>query len=129
MMKAILALAVALAAAPLVASPPVKGLPGVSDKETAIPFPDIQQSVRGHGDVFFVRDRLNQWYRLQLNRGCARGIPENSGLIFRHHGSTQQIDRFTTVVIAGQIRNCAIESIRKSQPPPQVDSNSPVTLD
>jgi hypothetical protein len=128
-MKAILALGVVLIAAPLPAKAPVKSLPGISDKETIIPYREIQQSVRGHGDVFFVRDRANHWYRLQLNEGCARGTSDANGLVFRHQGPSRQIDRFTTVFIGGERRTCAITSIRKSEPPPQIDSKSPVTLE
>ena len=127
-MKAILALGAALVAAPSFAAPPVHHLPGVSDKETIIPYGDIRQSVRGHGNVYFVRDRANQWYRLQMNEGCRTGSSDNS-LIFRHHGSSRQIDRFTTVIIGGEMSSCAIKSIRKSQAPPQVNSKSVVTLE
>lgn len=128
-MKAIVAVGAALAAAPLIASPPVKSLPGVSDKQTTIPYGEIRQSVRGHGDVFFVRDRANQWYRIQLNEGCARGTSAATGFVFRHHGPGRQIDRFTTVAIGGEMRTCTIQSIRKSQPPQQIDPKSPVTLE
>ena len=129
MMRALIVVGPALIAAPLFASPAAKSLPGVSDKETTIPYRDVKQSVRGHGDVFFVRDRSNQWYRIQLNPGCARGTSDANGLVFRHHGTSRQIDRFTTVLIAGEGRNCAITSIRQSKAPPQIDSKSPVTLE
>ena len=128
MVRVILAVGAALAAAPLFASPAVRSLPGVADKETTIPYRDVRQSVRGHGDIFFVRDRSNQWYRIQLNEGCARGTSDANGLVFRHHGTSRQIDRFTTVLISGEGRSCAIISIRESKPPPQIDSKSPVTL-
>jgi len=120
---------VALAATPVTASPATKSLPGVSDKETTIPQREIKNVVHGHGDVVFVQGRTRQWYRVQLNENCARGVSNFSGLVFRHHGPSQQIDRFTTVVIPGERRNCAIQSIRESQPPPQVDSKSVVTLE
>ena len=129
MLKAILAIGSAVIAAPLLASPMMLHLPGVSDRETIIPYSDIQQSVRGHRDVFFVRDRDNQWYRLQFNAGCAGLTTDANTLIFRHHGPGGQIDRFTTVVIPEEARSCAIESIRESLAPPQVNSRSPVTLD
>jgi hypothetical protein len=128
-MKAILPLSAALVASSLAASPVAKSLAGVSDKETAIPYREIRNSVRGHGDVFFVQDRANQWYRLQVNEGCARDTSDANGLIFRHRGPSHQIDRFTSIFISGAMRSCAIRSIRKSQPPPQIDSKSPVTLD
>jgi hypothetical protein len=126
-MKAMIALAVALIATPLLAKAPVKHLPGVSDKETSIPYGNIRQSVKGHGDVFYVKDRANQWYRLQVNDGCARGVSDANGLAFRHHGSSGQVDRFTTVMIGGERRNCSIVSIRSSKVPQQVDSKSVVT--
>jgi hypothetical protein len=129
MLKVILALGSALTAAPLLASPAMLHLPGVSDTETTIPYGDIRQSVRGHGDVFFVRDRDNQWYRLQFNAGCAGNATDANTLIFRQHGVGGQVDRFTTVVIPEEARSCAIESIRQSLAPPQVNSRSPVTLD
>jgi hypothetical protein len=125
-MKAIVVLGVALIA---VASPVPKGLPGVSDKEAVIPSADIRQSVRGHGDVFFVRDRSNQWYRLQVNDGCSRGISSAEGLVIHRHGPGSSVDRFATVIVPGAARSCSIRSIRKSEPPPQIDPNSKVTLD
>jgi hypothetical protein len=123
------ALGSALIAAPLLASPVLIHLPGVSDRETTIPYGDVRQSVRGHGDVFFVKDRDNQWYRLQFNARCAGSATDANALVFNHHGSTQAIDRFTTVLIPEEKRSCAIQSIRRSLPPPQVDTRSPVTLD
>jgi len=127
-MKAILALGAALIAAPLFASPTGGSLPGVSDKETTIPYRDIKQALRGHGDVFYVKDRVNHWYRVQLNAGCADGATDANGLVFRHHGASRQIDRFTTVLVGGAGTSCSIKSIRKSQPPQKIDSKSPVTM-
>ncbi len=129
MRKTVFALGSALIAAPLVASPVPIHLPGVSDRETTIPYGDVRQSVRGHGDVFFVKDRDNHWYRLQFNAGCAGSTTDANGLVFNHHGSSQEVDRFTTVLIPEERRSCAIQSIRQSLPPPQIDSRSPVTLD
>jgi hypothetical protein len=129
MRKAIFALSSALLAAPLLASPYIQHLPGVSDRETVIPYGDVAQSVRGHGDVLFVKDRDNRWYRLQLNVGCARDVTDVDALIFDHHGSVQQVDRFTTIRIPRLLGNCGIESIRESLAPPQINSRSPVTLD
>jgi hypothetical protein len=129
MRKAIFALGSALLAAPLLASPYVQHLPGVSDRETVIPYGDVRQSVRGHGDVLFVRDRDNQWYRLKLTAGCTINVTDVNTLIFNHHGGSQQVDRFTTILIPEEARSCAIESIRESLAPPQINSRSPVTLD
>ena len=128
-MKAALALGLALAAAPLAAKAPWKPLRGVADRETTIPYGDIQQTERGHGDVLFVRDRTDRWYRLQLNRGCLRGPVDLDRVIFRHHGVGGEIDRFTMVELPRDLRSCAITSMRRSAPPPQVDRRSPVTLD
>ena len=112
MRKAIFALASVLVAAPLLASPVLVHLPGVSDRETTIPYGDVRQSVRGHGDVLFVRDRDNQWYRLQLNPGCSVNVTDVNTLIFNHHGASQQVDRFTTIIVPEEKRTCGIESIR-----------------
>jgi len=129
MMKAILALGSALVAVPLLASPVVPQLPGVADRETVIPYGDVNQSLLGHGDVLFVKDRANQWYRLQLNPGCVGTVTDVNRLVFNHHGAGQEIDRFTTIAAPEEQRTCAIESIRASLPPQKVDSRSPVTGD
>ena len=130
-MKVVLALAAVLAAAPLAAtSPPSTRLPGISDDETTIPYGQVQQTERGHGDVLFVRDRVNRWYRLQLNQGCLRGQVQLDLIVYRNGGgSSSQIDRFTQVVIPRDMRTCNVSSIRRSAPPPQVDKHSIVTLD
>lgn len=129
MLKAIFALGSALVAAPLLASPYMQHLPGVSDRETVIPYGDVQQSVRGNGDVFFVKDRTNQWYRLQLNAGCTQNVTDANTIFFNHHGASQQLDRFTTIAIPEEARSCAIESIRASLPPRMMDARSPVSGD
>jgi len=129
MMKAIFALGPALIAAPLLASPVMPQLPGVSDHETVIPYGDVNQSLLGHQDVLFVKDRANNWYRLQLNPGCMGLTTDVNRLIFNHHGANQEIDRFTTISVPEEIRTCAIESIRGSLPPQKMDSRSPVTGD
>ena len=128
-MKAVLALGAALIAAPLLAKSPVMPLPGVSMYETVIPYGDIRQSVRGHGDVLFVKDRTNHWYRLQLNHGCMGLTTDVNRLVLDHHGASQEIDRFTTVRIPEEVRTCAITSIRESEAPPQMNSRSRVPLD
>jgi hypothetical protein len=127
-MKTSLMLAAALAAAPLAAKTPMQPIPGVADKETIIPYAEISRTVRGHGDVAYVNARGNQWYRVQLNPGCLKGITQLNSLIFRHHGAGGQIDRFTTVIIGGGARTCNIKSIRQSKPPPSIDPKSPVTM-
>ena len=61
MLKAILALGSAAIAAPLLASPAMLHLAGLSDSETTIQYGDISQTVRGPGDLFIVKERDNQW--------------------------------------------------------------------
>ena len=128
-MKALLTLAAALIAAPLAAAPVATSLPGVSDQETEIAYGGIQQCERGHGDVLFVRDRADRWYRLGLNHGCLKGSLQMRRVVFRNDSSGSRIDRFTTIELPDDLRTCAIDSIRLSAAPPQVDSHSPVTLD
>lgn len=129
-MKLLLAITAALIAAPLAANPALPHLAGVSDEETTIPYGNIQQAERGHGDVLFVRDRTNQWYRLGLNPGCLRDTTvQLDQVIFDHQSPTSGIDRFTLVKLPRDLRSCAIQSIRRSAAPPQVDSHSKVTLD
>ena len=127
-MKSILTLAFALIAAPLAASPGVSSLPGVADQETEIAFGGIQQFERGHGDVLFVRDSTDRWYRLGLNNGCLKGSVQMRQIQFRNSAGSR-IDRFTRVVLPDDLRSCSIDSILRSAPPPQVDSHSPVKLD
>jgi hypothetical protein len=128
-MKTLLAVAATLIAAPLAAAPAANPLPGVSDQETEIAYGGIQQFERGHGDVLFVRDSADRWYRLALNDGCLKGSVQMRRILFRNSGPGSRIDRFTTIQLPDDLRTCAIESIRRSAPPPQVDSHSPVTLD
>ena len=128
-MKTILILGVLLMATPLAAKTPVKPLPGIGNKETIIPYAEIRRSFPGHGDVAFVQDRGNQWYRVQFNQGCLAGITQLNSVIYRRQGVGSQIDRFTTVIIGGGAKTCTIRSIRSSKPPPQVDPKSPVTLE
>jgi hypothetical protein len=75
-----------------------------------------------------VKDRDNHWYRLQFNAGCVGSATDANTLVFNHHGSSQGIDRFTTVLIPEERRSCSIQSIRESLAPPQMNSRSPVTL-
>lgn len=130
-MKTVLALAAVVAAAPLAATA-AGSLPGVADEETTITS-SIQDFRRGHGDVLFVRDRTNRWYRLQLNDGCLKQPLHARHIDFENRGFASGVDRFTTVRIRGTSgswgRLCGIDSIRRSVAPPQVDSDSPITLD
>ena len=128
-MKTIIFIGAALIASPLAAAHPVRSLPGVSDRETTISYGEIEQSVRGHGDVIFVRDRANQWYRVMVNHGCLRETTSLDTMIFNHHGPSNEIDRFTTITIPRVAAHCSINSIRRSEAPPQVNSKSRVTLD
>lgn len=121
-------LASALAVSPALAA--AASLPGVSDKETTIRSGEIRELHPGTGDVLFVRDRENKWYRVALNEGCLEGLATIPTASFLSRDVTGRIDLFATVVIEnGGQRRCAIESIRRSVAPPQVDSKSPITLD
>lgn len=124
---ALVALALALPAA---ASEPATSLPGVSDEETSIPGGGVGQILQGHGDVIFVRDRTNHWYRVALNNGCLRGLVKVDSAQFETATPMGRIETADTVRILKSVpRNCRIESIRASAPPPQIDSDSVVTLD
>ncbi|MXO57963.1 hypothetical protein GRI89_00175 [Altererythrobacter salegens] len=124
-MKILLAFATLVLAAPLAAQP----LAGVSDDETVIRAGVIKEFHRGNGDVMFVRDRENNWFRLGLNDGCLRGFDYISQAYFEADVNGQ-IDKSSTIKVSnGTLRTCAINSIRKSVAPPQVDSHSPITLD
>lgn len=106
-------------------------LPGIADTETSIAYATpggVQEVHRGHGDVVFVRDRRNKWYRLALNEGC---LDKFSGAI-NVFGVDAGIDRRLDAndrVIFNTNRSCLVDSIRRSEAPPQVDSKSIVTLD
>jgi hypothetical protein len=131
-MKALLALAAAVTAAPLSASGPSSlPLPGVADEETTISSA-VEDFRRGHGDVLFVRDRTQRWYRLQLNDGCLKPPLLTRNIEFQNRGFASRVTRFTSVRLreasGSWSRTCSIESIRRSVAPPQVNSNSPVTL-
>ena len=128
-MKAAFALFATLAAAPLAATPAATLLPGVSDEETTIGYGRIADFEQGHGDVLFVLDPAGQWYRLGLNAGCLKGTSPLRHVNFRNAAASNRIDKFTTVDLPDENRSCGIRSIRRSAPPPQVDSKSPVTLD
>ena len=131
-MKVLTAIAAALLATPLAAQP-VASLPGVADEETSIPSGGITRFHRGNHDNLFVLDRAGHWYRLGLNEGCLRGTPRISAVVFDESAPSQRIDRFTRVIVSGPGGtlpvNCRVDSIRRSEAPPQFDSTSPVTLD
>jgi hypothetical protein len=127
MKNLIAALAIGSLAVPALAAP--GSLPGISDEETTIPAGGITQYHVGKGDVMFVRDRVSRWYRLQLNEGCLRTPPGSDAVSFGQDGASGRIDKFTQVRFLRDGRACGITSIRRSVPPPQADSKSPVTLD
>jgi hypothetical protein len=131
--KTLLPLALLALAAPLAATPAPQHLSGVSDEETRIPSGGITQYRRGNGDVLFVLDRAGRWYRLGLNQGCLSNSPHIYSITFGYSDNITRVDRFTKVVIKdsnGALGfSCQIDSIRRSEAPPQVDSKSPVTLD
>ena len=105
-------------------------LAGVSDQETTIPF-GVDNFVRGNGDVLFVSDRADRWYRMQLNEGCLANTGTIRNIVFDNKSASNRIDRFTVVYLHdnGVPRNCRPVSIRSSKAPPQINSQSPVTLD
>jgi hypothetical protein len=128
-MKIAVAIAATLSAAPLGAAVSAgEPLPGIASQETTISS-TIMGFERGHGDILFVRDAADRWYRVELNDGCLRGTVPLRRILFRIQAGSQRIDRFTKVDLPQDLRTCAIESIRRSAAPPQVDSHSAVTLD
>lgn len=120
-------------AAPLAAAGAPHALAGVSDEETTIPSGGISQYHRGKGDVLFVLDRTGSWYRIGLNEGCLSTTPRIHSVAFDTGKGSSRIDRFSRVLIdqgGGTLQaSCKVDSIRRSEAPPQVDSKSPVTLD
>lgn len=128
-MKAIAALLSAPVAAPLMATDG-PSLAGVSDDETEIRSGQIREFHRGHGDVFFMRDRENKWYRVQLNPGCLKGIGDPRAISVNARDVSGRVNKLSQVVVYdGMTAHCNIDSIRRSVAPPQVDSKSPITLD
>ena len=128
-MKARAALLLLVMAAPLAAADGPK-LAGVSDEETEIRSGEIKEFHRGHGDVLFLRDRENKWYRVQLNPGCLDGIGDPRAISVNARDVSGRINKLSQIVVHdGMEANCNIVSIRSSAAPPQVDSKSPVTLD
>jgi len=123
-----LVLAACAAEAPRPAAQPVP-LAGVADEEATIPSGQIRDYQRGKGDVLFVRHQTDRWYRLQLTAGCLNSLRSFDALVFEGNTPIGRIDRFTRVIQPAFNASCQIESIRRSAPPPQVDSSSPVTLD
>ncbi len=108
-----------------------QSLPGVSDTETTIAYAGnggIGQIVKGHGDVLFVRDRADKWYRVQTNSGCLRQYRDSMTMIV-DTGNNARFDKFSHLRIPQLAITCGVNSIRASEAPPQVDSNSIVTLD
>jgi hypothetical protein len=123
-MKAAIVFALPLAAA--AASP----LAGVSDEETHIGSGEIREFHRGNGDVMFMRDRENKWFRVAFNAGCLKGTSDPRSMSFSTQDASGRIDQLTRVTVYGAMtRTCLIDSNRQSVAPPQVDSKSPITLD
>jgi len=130
-MKAVFTIAAAVVAAPLAAQG-AASLPGVADEETTIPSGGINQFHAGKGDVLFVLDRAGRWYRVGLNEGCLHPTLGIDSLAFGNAFGSERIDRFTHVRIERKdslVRSCRIDSIRRSEAPPQLNSQSRVTLD
>ncbi len=131
-MKTLISLALLAISTPLAAANAPQHLAGVSDEETTISG-SIRQYHRGNGDVVFVLDQAGRWYRVGLNEGCLKATPRIFNLSFDVTDGVSRIDRFTRVLIdqgGGTLQtSCKVDSIRRSEAPPQVDSKSPVTLD
>jgi hypothetical protein len=128
-MKKALLLAALLFAVPVTAAEH-KQLAGVADEETFIRSGVIAEYHRGHGDVMFVRDRENKWFRVALNPGCLKGTSDPRSMAFSSQDVSGRIDQLTRVSVYGAMtRTCLIDSIRRSVAPPQVDLKSPITLD
>ncbi|WP_109808924.1 hypothetical protein [Sphingosinithalassobacter portus] len=108
-----------------------QSLSGVSDTETTIPYASdggIRQIVKGNGDVLFMRDRTDHWYRVQTNQGCLRHYDQSMTVLVDTKNSSR-FDRFSTLRVPQLAIMCGVASIRASEAPPQVDSKSVVTLD
>lgn len=106
-------------------------LAGIGTKEVAIDYAvpgTLRDFQRGHGDVVFVRARTEQWYRIQLNDGCLNNYYGDIRLLIPDAGVDRRLDQNDLVTIDAR-RTCHVESVRTSEPPPQVDSKSIVTLD
>jgi hypothetical protein len=127
-MKTVLALLALAVAAPLAASPT---LPGVSDEESDINFLPLTKFEQGNGDVLFVRDSSNRWFRVVLNQGCLRGAGPIQRMEVSLAPGIARLQRNASLTLddLGVPRNCLVSSIRRSVAPPQVDSKSPITLD
>ena len=128
-MKAALMFAAATLLAAPIAAADTAPLAGVADQETRIRSGEIQEFHRGNGDVIFVRDRENKWYRVALNKGCLGSDWAGENIAFRARDVSGEINKLTEVRFPEQGRGCNIDSIRRSVAPPQVDSKSPITLD
>lgn len=116
-----------MVAAPIAAAG-AQSLAGVSDKETKI-HSNLIDFQRGKGDVLFVRDRENKWYRVQTNKGCLAGHSIGRSLTVKFRSVGGNINTKSELYFDEYGINCRIESIRSSVAPPQVDSKSPITLD
>ena len=128
-MKAATVIAATLATLPLAAAA-ASPLAGVSDEETRISSGEIREYHRGNGDVMFMRDRENKWFRVEFNPGCLKGTSDPRSMSFSTQDASGRIDQLTRVTVYGAMtRTCLIDSIRRSVAPPQVDSKSPITLD
>ena len=106
-------------------------LPGVSDEETTIYLSrgGIEQIEFGEGDIAFVRDGTNRWYRIAFSEGCLTGnFSRQDPAVFDTRGGNR-VDRLTTVRFPRSGRSCLIDSIRRSETPPMMDSKSRVPID
>jgi hypothetical protein len=132
-MKKLAPLALLAVAAPLAAANAPQHLAGVSDRETAVPSGGVMDFHRGNGDVLFVSDHAGRWYRLGLNEGCLRQAHRIDSIAFGIKDGIGRVDHFTTLMVrdvnGARGFSCNVNSIRRSEAPPQINSKSPVTLD
>src|SRR5690606_36991628 len=95
-MRTAILLVFGVLAAPLAAANgPV--LSGVSPEETRIRSGQIEEFHRGNGDVIFVRDRENKWYRMALNKGCLANDWAGESVAFRARDLSGEINKLTEV--------------------------------
>ncbi|MCM8556287.1 hypothetical protein [Sphingomicrobium sediminis] len=105
-------------------------LPGIADEETQIGVTQrqLRNVVRGNGDVLFVQDRTNRWYRVALNEGCTDNVIDPRPTV-KFGARATTIDQGSNVYIGDFGSVCKVTSVRRSETPPQYDSDSIVTLD
>jgi hypothetical protein len=90
-------------------------------KETTIAYAGnggIRNWETGPGNVVFLQDRTQRWYRVELTGPCGKRRGGSDTLIY-DVGPSNRIDRFSRISnrrIPGAV--CGVTSIRTSPPPP-----------